>query len=92
MFLRDNRFLATLWRRRPAAKSFLDTHDIQYTKKGVPFVRNEQPKCIVTGGSGTIEVSYQGKTYVVCCNSCRKEFLREPAKTLTEAKKEGYLK
>ena len=92
MFLRDNRYIGAMERRRAGAKSFIETHAYQFTKQGVPFVRNERPKCIVTGGAGTIEVAYQGKKYLVCCNSCRKEFLREPAKTLAEAKKEGYLK
>jgi YHS domain-containing protein len=91
-FLRDNRFIADQSRREANAKAFGQTASIQYTKQGVPFVRSEAPKCIVTGGTGSIEVSYQGKTYYICCNSCKKEFLAEPAKTLENAKKEGWIK
>jgi hypothetical protein len=65
-FLRDNRFIGDMQRREAGAKSWNQTAAIQFTKQGVPFVRSEAPKCIVTGGSGTIEVAYQGKTYYVC--------------------------
>lgn len=65
-FLRDNRFLGTLERREAGAKAWRPVFSYQFTKKGVPFVRAERPKCVVTGGTGDIEVSYQGKTYYVC--------------------------
>jgi YHS domain-containing protein len=91
-FLRDNRFIGDMQKREAGAKAWVATATIQYTKQGVPFVRSEAPKCIVTGGTGSIEVSYGGKTYYICCNSCKKEFLAEPAKTLETAKKEGWIK
>ncbi len=65
-FLRDNRFLGSYDRREKDSKTWLAVHAYQYTKQGVPFVRSEAPKCVVTGGTGTMEVSYQGKTYYVC--------------------------
>lgn len=65
-FLRDNRFLGTLERREAGSKVWRPLFSYQFTKKGVPFVRAERPKCVVTGGTGDIEVSYQGKTYYVC--------------------------
>jgi hypothetical protein len=37
-------------------------------------------ECIVTGGLGTIAVSYMGKTYYVCCSGCRDEFNENPKK------------
>jgi YHS domain-containing protein len=91
-FLRDNRFIGEIARREPGQKAWAVTYSTQFTKQGVPFVKSEAPKCCVTGGTGTIEVSYQGKTYYVCCNSCKKEFVADPAKTLAAAKKEGYIK
>ena len=54
------------------------------TKEGVPFVRGEGPKCIVTGGTGTIPVTYAGKTYYVCCTGCRDAFKENPEKYLKE--------
>lgn len=40
----------------------------------------KKPECIVTGGAATIAVSYQGKTYYVCCSGCRDAFNENPEK------------
>jgi hypothetical protein len=37
-------------------------------------------ECVVTGGLGTIAVSYMGKTFYVCCGGCRDEFNENPKK------------
>ena len=92
ILLRSNRFIGSIDHRRAGSKAWLESHQLQFTKKGVPFVRNKQPKCVVTGGEGTIEVTHGGKTYLVCCNSCRKEFTRDPVASLADAKKEGWIK
>jgi YHS domain-containing protein len=50
----------------------------------------KKPECIVTGGTATITVSYNGKTYYVCCTGCRDEFNENPKKyvdALEKAKK-----
>lgn len=65
-FLRDNRFLGDTQKREAGTKTWTPTAAIQYTKQGVPFVRSEGPKCVVTGGTGSMEVAYGGKTYYVC--------------------------
>jgi YHS domain-containing protein len=39
---------------------------------------------VITGGLGTIAVSYNGKTYYVCCTGCRDEFNQNPAKAIKE--------
>ena len=65
-FLRENRFIGDMQKREAGAKAWVQTTTIQYTKQGVPFVRSEGPKCIVTGGTGSIEVAYGGKSYYVC--------------------------
>lgn len=41
---------------------------------------SSQPACVVTGGAGTIAVSYKGTTYHVCCEGCREAFLARPEK------------
>jgi len=41
-----------------------------------------KPECIVTGGAASIAVSYQGKTYYVCCSGCRDAFNENPEKFL----------
>lgn len=40
----------------------------------------KKPECIVSGGAASIAVSYQGKTYYVCCSGCRDEFNANPEK------------
>ena len=40
----------------------------------------KRPECIVTGGAATIQVSFQGKTYFVCCSGCRDAFMENPEK------------
>jgi YHS domain-containing protein len=41
---------------------------------------SKKPECIVSGGAANIPVTYQGKTYYVCCTGCRDEFNANPAK------------
>lgn len=53
------------------------------TKEGESFAggkANKKPDCVVTGGAGTIAVSYMGKTYYVCCSGCKEEFDANPKK------------
>jgi YHS domain-containing protein len=55
------------------------------TKEGVAFAGGDAgPECIVSGGKGTMQVSYKGKTYYVCCTGCRDEFKAEPEKYVQE--------
>lgn len=55
------------------------------TKDGEPFATTGGgPECIVSGGQGTMTVSYQGKTYYVCCSGCRDEFKANPEKYIKE--------
>lgn len=55
------------------------------TKEGTPFaVGDGKPECVVSGGAGTMAVSYMGKTYYVCCSGCRSEFNENPAKYVKE--------
>ncbi|HEY2783377.1 MAG TPA: YHS domain-containing protein [Fimbriiglobus sp.] len=41
---------------------------------------SKKAECIITGGLGTIPVTYMGKTYTVCCTGCRDEFNENPKK------------
>ena len=90
--LRDNRVLIN-WERRDAGKNnWSTTYNYSSTKNGVPFVRTEAGKCVVTGGTPASTVEFKGVTYNLCCNSCKKEFLAHPEDVIARAKKEGYLK
>lgn len=65
-FLRDIRFIGSIERREAGMKTWQESHTYQFTRAGVSIVRSEGPKCIVTGGTGSITVDYSGKTYYVC--------------------------
>jgi hypothetical protein len=65
-FLREGWFLMSFERREAGKKVWDDLYEVQHRKKGVAFVKNEGPKCVVTGGTGSMAVEYQGKTYYVC--------------------------
>lgn len=59
--------------------------EVGYTRKGSSFAKgSSQPECVVTGGLGTIEVQYQGKTYLVCCTGCRDLFNDDPEGVLAD--------
>ena len=71
---------------RPASNSRITPHwSVGATKEGQAFAAGDgSPECIVSGGKGTIAVSYQGKTYYVCCSGCRSEFNESPQKYIDE--------
>jgi len=90
--LRDNRVLMSVERKEAGKSNWAPNLSYANTKQGVPFVRGESAKCVVTGGTPSSTVEYKGVTYNLCCNSCRKEFLAKPEEIIARAKKEGYLK
>lgn len=71
---------------RPAQRpTFTRLYQVGATKEGVAFASGDgRPECIVSGGLGTMPVTYQGKTYYVCCGGCRDAFLDEPEKFIRE--------
>lgn len=83
--LHDNRFLYR-YEVRPEGKGlFSKRFQVGATKEGIPFATGDgRPECVVSGGLGTIPVSYLGKTYYVCCGGCRDEFRDNPKKYIEE--------
>jgi len=90
--LRDNRILVSWERREAGRNNWSPMYMYSSTKNGVPFVRTDAGKCVVTGGTPASTVEYKGVTYNLCCNSCKKEFLAHPEDVIARAKKEGYVK
>lgn len=81
----ENRFLL-LYEGGAAGANVGRLGEVGSTRVGAAFAAGEAgPKCIVTGGRGTMTVSYQGKTYPVCCSGCRDLFNQDPAAVLAEA-------
>ena len=79
--LHSNRYLYQLATKPKDAKAFTRVWQVGATKEGEPFAElNKGPECIVTGGRGTMSVSYKGKTYFVCCSGCKDEFNADPEK------------
>jgi len=69
-----------------SALGFVKKFQVGATKEGVPFAEVVKgPECIVTGGVGTMKVSYNGRDYYVCCSGCRDEFKADPEKYIKEA-------
>lgn len=83
--LHSNRFLYRYEVRSAGKMLFAQRYKVGATKEGVPFASGDgKPECIVTGGLGTIAVSYKGQTFYVCCSGCRSEFNDSPEKYIKE--------
>ena len=82
--LHDTRFLILL-EGQSEAGSYYRLAEVGYTRQGVAFAAGESgPICVVTGGRGTTQVSYQGKTYFVCCSGCKDLFYEDPKGVLAD--------
>lgn len=70
---------------------FNKVYQVAATKEGEALAAKATGKkgneCIVTGGLGTIAVSYKGQTYYVCCSGCKEAFEENPEKYINAAKK-----
>jgi YHS domain-containing protein len=83
--LHDTRFLMLL-ESSTDGERFQRLAEVGYTRQGVAFaVGDTAPVCVVTGGRGSTQVSYQGKTYWVCCSGCKDLFYENPKEILAEA-------
>lgn len=73
----------------PGAPQYKNTLQVGLTKEGESFAAGGEaanlPKCILTGGSATLTVTYNGKSYPVCCTGCRDEFNENPEKYVARA-------
>jgi hypothetical protein len=84
--LHDNRHLYRFETKPAGTGTFAKKYQVGATKEGVPFASVAKgPECIVSGGLGTMKVSYKGKDYYVCCSGCRDAFKDEPEKYIKEA-------
>jgi YHS domain-containing protein len=85
--LHANRFLYQIATRPKAATGFTRQFQVGTTKAGESFAEVAKgPECIVSGGRGTMTVSFKGTTYYVCCSGCRDEFNSDPQKYINLAK------
>jgi YHS domain-containing protein len=80
------RFIYSMQRKAKGMTIFTKLYQVDFSKEGESLAGGaKERECIVTGGRGTIAVSYMGKTYYVCCSGCRDAFNENPEKILKEA-------
>jgi ribosomal protein L24E len=85
-----DRMVYELWVKPDGRTMFTRQLQVGYTREGVTFgveAGGKKPECVVTGGLGTMQVSYMGTTYYVCCSGCRDAFNENPAKVIAEYQK-----
>jgi YHS domain-containing protein len=86
--LHGNRHLYSVGTRPKGVETVTRLYQVGATKEGEPFAEEAKgPECVVSGGRGTITVSYKGKDYFVCCSGCRDEFKGDPEKYIKLAEK-----
>lgn len=87
----NDRYLVELSRLRPTGPQRIDT--IGHQREGTSVAKSDtdfgERKCIISGGLGTISVSYEGKTYWVCCTGCQAAFNEDPEGWLRDAAKKA---
>lgn len=75
--------------RKPAGRtSFVKEFKVEAQREGEALAgaaKSNKPECIVSGGLGTMTVTYKGVTYYVCCTGCRDAFNEDPEKYIKEA-------
>ncbi len=78
------RYTVRVSEQEPGAPQYKTMIEVGVTKEGESFAAGgaaaDLPKCIVTGGAATSSVSYQGKSYPLCCSGCKDEFNDNPEK------------
>ncbi|MFO0920031.1 MAG: YHS domain-containing protein, partial [Planctomycetaceae bacterium] len=91
LILNENRLTVLLEKRLESQAFYNRVAEIAFQRQGTKLEASEGngPECVVTGGKGTISVSYKGKTYFVCCTGCRDAFNDDPEAVLAayEARK-----
>jgi YHS domain-containing protein len=84
--LNEKRTIVLFERKRAAARLPLRLAEVGYTREGTRLAveGGDGPECVVTGGKGSIPITYKGQTYYVCCSGCRQAFNENPEKILAE--------
>lgn len=65
---------------------FFRVAEVGYTREGTRLAipGGGQRECVVTGGTAQTAVTYEGKTYFVCCSGCKQAFDDDPAGIIAE--------
>jgi hypothetical protein len=81
------RFIYRLARKKAGTTLFTKDYLVASTREGVTLGAKEKKNiCVVSGGVGTMPISYKGETYYVCCSGCADAFRENPEKYIAEFK------
>jgi len=87
----NDRYLLQLAKKRRKAAKFALYDTVATQREGTSFALSDtdygEKECIISQGLGTTQVSYQGKTYWVCCSGCAAAFNDDPEMWIAEAAK-----
>ena len=85
--LNEKRTLVLFEKRPAGGERYSRVVEVGYTREGTTLAIEGagEPVCIVSGGKGTMKVTYKGKTYWVCCTGCRDAFNDDPEGIIAEA-------
>ncbi len=85
----NNRYLLEYYRQRGSGDQFIRVDTVSTQREGTSIALIDEgygdKTCIISGGLGTIAVSYKGSTYYVCCSGCKAAFEEDPEKWLARA-------
>jgi YHS domain-containing protein len=84
--LNEKRTTVLIEKKRATARIPVRVAEVGYTREGTRLAveGGDGPECVVTGGKGTIQITYKGQTYYVCCSGCKQAFNENPEKILAE--------
>lgn len=86
----NNRYLLEVYDRRAGNDQFFRVDTVSTQREGTSMALIDEgygeKTCIISGGLGTISVSYQGNTYYVCCTGCKAAFDEDPERWIARFK------
>lgn len=86
----NNRYLLEIDKRRGSAP-FVRFDTVSTQREGTSFALSDsdygEKTCIISEGLGTIELTYKGRSYWVCCTGCSAAFEADPEKWIALAAK-----
>lgn len=86
----NNRYLLEVGRRRGKAE-FARFDTVSTQREGTSFAVSDtgyaEKTCIISEGLGTMEVTYKGRSYWVCCTGCKAAFEEDPETWIARAAK-----
>jgi len=80
--------LVITYQKKGGGERYTPVAEVGLTLQGSGFGKQTDAReCIITGGTGTISVSFKGATYYVCCGGCKQAFDEAPEKEIAAYKK-----